>query len=333
MYETLAKRRATLKAEIEHLLEIRDIEKYKSLWRRREFQGKKAVIGGEDGSFNFKKYKNFVLYAVNAVAYIYDSHIEEVEGSDLGILYPYKSIEERLKLYQAILELKVSLEAVDKTDLFLLDGSLLSKLSAPKTLVLSEEEREEVLKLLPKLEKDRELGIASKKYANQLKKYEKIAYLEYLEFLTTAGRLLERGLNKIVGVSKTSTWSEFHEGVSDMAVFEELSKESGFSRPVYKPLGSFHGRFPVYRELFESIVFTTFYARLEDRKSAFMFEVPREIDEVEVERILNAVKTISVEGYPYLLKKAHRRAVITNRDMERIFLSLGVQAKTGREVL
>jgi NurA-like 5'-3' nuclease len=333
MYETLAKKKSIIREEIDRLLRIRDIEKYKDLWRSVEFSGEEVKIGGEDGSFNHLKYKNFVLYAVNAIAFSYDGSIKGVEASDINILFPYKNIEERLKLYQTILELKVSQRIIDEVEVFLLDGSLMSKLAAPKELVLTIDEKKEVVDFLPKLEREIALEISSSKYAGMLGKYEKIAFFEYLEFLVVVGKLLEKGLNKIVCVSKTSTWSEFNQGMSDLAVYEELTNKSGYSKPVYRPLGSYYGRFPINEELFESLVFTTFYARLEDNKNTFMFEVPMEIDEEEVYDILNKIKPICVEGYPYLLKKAHRKVVITRKDIHRIFTSLGIHAKTGREML
>lgn len=191
--------------------------------------------------------------------------------------------------------------------------------------------------MFQELERVEGVEIASARFADALegeRKFEKIMFLEYLEFLSSLGRLLEKGIGKLVGISKLSTRSSFMENTPDIAVFEEISKKQGYSRPEYEPLTSqVMGKFPVYDELFKSLVFTTFYARFEDRKGVFLLEVPREIDEEEVLEILCRIKSTCVDGYPYFLTKAHKSVVITNKDVENIFTSLGIHAKTGREVL
>ncbi|MBI5253731.1 MAG: DNA double-strand break repair nuclease NurA, partial [Euryarchaeota archaeon] len=336
--ETLARKRAQLREEIEKLSNI-DSGKYAQLWREVEIPEKKAVIGAEDGSLNHRRYKNFVIYAVNAIALVYNGSFKEIKNSDINLLYPYKKVEERLDLYRTIFELKTSLEALDEAEVFLLDGSMLSDVGYLKHFGrgLDEEEKREVLELFQELEKTEGVEIASARFADALegeRRFEKIMFLEYLEFLSSLGRLLEKGIGKLVGVSKLSTRSSFMEGMPDIAIFEEISKKQGYSKPEYEPLASqVMGKFPVYDELFKSLVFTTFYARFEDRKGAFLLEVPREIDEEEVLEILCRIRSICVEGYPYFLTKAHKSVVITNRDMENIFASLGIYAKTGREVL
>ena len=64
-----------------------------------------------------------------------------------------------------------------------------------------------------------------------------------------------------------------------------------------------------------------------------MLEVPREIDKSQLEELLERISYTSVDGYPYLLKKAHKDVVIRNSDMDRITGGLGIIEKTGREVL
>jgi NurA-like 5'-3' nuclease len=310
IYETLAKKRFQLRSEIDSLLKIRKVKKYKSLWNPLVFKEKKAVIGGVDGSFNFKKYKNFVLYAISAAAYIYDGKIKGIEDSDIGILRPYKNIESRLKLYQSILELKIGIKALEAVDVLLMDGSLLSGLVAVKEYPGNELQFSKS-------------GIASAKLSKRMGNYEEIAKLELSEYLVSVRKLLENGSEKILGVSKFSTWSEFDENLSDMAVFDEVTDKSGFSKPVYRDISMKQSK----------LVFTTFYARLEDRKDVFMFETPRKIGKNEIIELLCKIKPVCVDGYPYLLRKAHRKVTISDKDVENIFTSLGIKAKTGREVL
>ncbi len=335
-YETLARKRAQLREGIEKLSNI-DSKKYAKLWREVEISEKKAVIGAEDGSLNHRRYKNFVIYAVNAIALVYSGSFREIKYSDINLLYPYKNVEERLDLYRTIFELKTALEAIHDADLFLLDGSMVSDIPRNFGKWLDEEDRKEVLELFQEVERIDGIEIASMRFARALEgehRFEKIMFLEYLEFLSSLGKLLGEGIEKLVGVSKLSTKSSFMEGLPDIAVFEEISKKQGYSKPKYEPLTSqVMGKFPVYDEFFKSLVFTTFYARFEDKKGVFLLEVPREIGEEEVLEILCKIKSTCVDGYPYLLTKAHKSVVITNKDMENLFNALGIHAKTGREVL
>ncbi|MEE8167964.1 MAG: DNA double-strand break repair nuclease NurA [Candidatus Hydrothermarchaeales archaeon] len=339
-YEVLAKKREALKAKAEGLLHLEDADELRKMWRSTEFQEQKVTIGAEDGSINYRCYKSFVLYAVNALALVYDGNIREFEGSDVDLLHPYR-VEQRLALYRSIFELKTSLQALDTSELFLIDGSLSSDLGTPKDFdfELNAKEKEEVLSLLPELEKHAgEIGvaIAAHGFAEQFKekKHEKLAFLEYLEYLFCLERLFEKGMGKLVGVSKTSSKTSLMGELPDMAVFEKLVKESGYSEPLQEPLVSkLFRKFPAYDEFFNSLVFTSFYARLEDGKGVLLIEIPREVGEGEVVQILEKIRSTSVEGYPYLLRKAHRKVVISNKDIQGIFNSLGLLAKTGREVL
>ena len=64
-----------------------------------------------------------------------------------------------------------------------------------------------------------------------------------------------------------------------------------------------------------------------------MVELPREIGEREIRELLSKLAGVSVDGYPYPLRKAHKLVVISARHMERFAASLGISARTGREVL
>jgi NurA-like 5'-3' nuclease len=334
-YETFARKRRSLKKQIDSLTYKEDLKKYGRYWRSIDFEGEKAVIGAEDGSINHKRYKSIVLYVVNATAVLYNNQIKEVKYSDIDILYPYKDIDERLSIYRSIFELKTSLQVIDEVELFLIDGSIFSDLIVPRNQGkwLGQEDRKEVMAFLPEIENSDEVEITSQKLARDLKgkdKFDKIAFLEYLEYLSCLEKLMEKGVNKLVGISKSSIRAEFKEGMPDMAIFEEVTSSSGYSQPFFKFLPK---RFPVYREFFKNFVFTTFYARLEDKKGVLMLETPREIGEEEIVKILSRLRSISVDGYPYLLRKAHKSVVIADKDMQRIASSLGIAAKTGREML
>jgi NurA-like 5'-3' nuclease len=333
-YEAFAAKRRKIKTRIDELKRRGSLNKYSDRWRISELKPLERIIGAEDGSANHKKYKSIVFYAANALALIYDGKLKGFKCADIDILYPYRDVENRLAIYRSILELKASLQALDKADLFLIDGSIFSDLVSNRGIEtgLSREDVGEVLELLPELEAADGAAIASKELAGELKgSMDKIIFLEYLEYLSCLQKLLERGHDKLVGISKTSSRAELDEGIPDIAIFEEITRDSGYSKPTSDSL--VWKKFPIYEDFFRSFVFTTCYARLEDKKGVLMVEFPREILEEEVEEALRAIRSTSVMGYPYPLRKAHREVVITNREMQKFALSLGIVEKTGREVL
>ncbi|MBU2560181.1 DNA double-strand break repair nuclease NurA [archaeon] len=338
-YETFAKNQSRLKKRIQLLREEVGLKKYKKHWHPLDLKEKKAHIGAEDGSINHKKYKGLILYAINASAPVYNDKITDSHFSDIDILYPYREIKDRLDIYRTIFEFKASLRVIDDVDLFLVDGSLYSDLVAPRDLGtgLSKEEKKEVMEFLPEIEQSDEVEIVSKRLAGNIKgpnRFQKIAFLEYLEYISTLKRFIERGRDKVVGVSKTASTSSFEEGMPDIAVFDEVSKEPGFGFAMEREK-ILQKKFPIYGEFFTSFVpfFSYFYARLEKNRGVFMMEVPRDIDEKEIIDLLSKIRSTSVDGYPYLLRKAHKDVVITNRDIEKFANSLGISNMTGREAL
>jgi len=336
-YEVFARKRPQIKRRIADLKSNKKLERYREEWRPFTSEPESCVVGAEDGSANYKKYKSLVFYVANAVALVFDEEVLEFKYSDVDLLYPFRKVESRISLYRSILEVKASLEALKRADMdvFLIDGSIFSDLVAQKMPVeLKKEEREEMIEMLPELEEVR-APIASKKLADKIrgeKRLEKIMYLEYLEYLSALQMLIEEGRDKLVGISKTSSGAELGEDIPDIAVYEEATSSAGFSKLFITPLNT---RFPVYEEFFGSTasMFTKCYARLEDKKGVVMVDFPRQMEEEEIEQVLNAIRGTSVTGYPYPLRRAHRQVVITNRDILRFSRALGITEKTGREVL
>lgn len=337
-YEVIARKRESIRSEIDGLLKPSDAATIKESWKSVGINEKKIPIGAEDGSANHISYRGFALYAVNALAVVYDGQVKEYKASDVGIIEPY-CIEDRLALYRSIFEIKSALRALEHSGLFLIDGSLSSDLGTPKHtgLELSSADKEEVLAFLPVVEERlTQVPLVASELAVKFneKRVEKTVFLEYIEYLVSLARLLENGMDKLVGVSKTSTKASIIEGLPDMALYERSSREAGFSELKKEPLSSkLLRRFPVYDEFLNSLVFTSCYARLVDGKGVLMIELPMEANEGEVLEVLKGMRSVSVDGYPFPLRKAHREVVITNRDMRILSNSLGLFAKTGREVL
>jgi hypothetical protein len=308
-YEVFSRKREELSGKIQDLKRREDLAKYRGYWKDLALKGKEGIVGAQDGSMNHLRYKSLALYALNSAALVLNGRLTGKGYAEVDILYPYRQVEERVGLYRTIFEVKAALQVIEEVDLFLLDGSLYSDLVAPRNFGagLSEEGRREVLGLLPELEEGEGVEIISKRLAADLEgedRFEKIIFLEYLEYLSCFQKLLEKGVDKLVGVSKTSSRSSFGEGIPDIAVFDAVSRKPGygFAREKTKTL---HMAFPVYQEFFQSVApyFTYFYARLEEGRDVLMVEVPGDIDEERVEEILSMMKYTSVDGYPYPLRK------------------------------
>ena len=84
---------------------------------------------------------------------------------------------------------------------------------------------------------------------------------------------------------------------------------------------------------FKSLEFTVFYLRLEDYKNVLKVELPYRANKKEIEKVVSIIKRESIEGYPYLLKKAHNEVVIHNKNILELAEIVGLYEKSGREML
>lgn len=258
-------------------------------------------------------------------------------------------------------------------DYYLDDGSLLGDLIRPFPVEnkLSNENKEKIIsKFREKLENEiqnNSLGLSSSKFKeefpelfvvetneikdksnktlddfsdnnvdwdNQIDEDSLILFLEHIEKLLALSYLL-KNKRKIVAISKTSSSNDLlHANVPDISILDKFSKKAGFSKPYYKYMSTEMKReFPVENEFFRNLVFTVFFARLDDFKNIIKIELPYEADEDEIRKILSDLKRDSVEGYPYLLKKAHNEVVIKNKDIDGLSKIIGFYEKSGREML
>ena len=119
-----------------------------------------------------------------------------------------------------------------------------------------------------------------------------------------------------------------------MSIFERLNKTEGYSNPIYKNLSSeMKFEFPIHNTFFRSFEFTIFYLRLDDYKNILKVELPYKADKKQIEEIISIIKRESIEGYPYLLKKAHKGVVIKNKNIDELATIIGLYEKSGREML
>ena len=62
-------------------------------------------------------------------------------------------------------------------------------------------------------------------------------------------------------------------------------------------------------------------------------ELPYKASNKEVFEILRKINVLSVQGYPYLLNKAHNDVVITDRNIKELLKIAKIYETTNREVM
>ncbi len=324
------------------------------LWREypiNEYDINVTICAG-DGSINKKKFMSFIFYAIDAECLVYNNELKIIESSEIDIIPHHGYVEDRLRSYMGIFEIKNALKAFKEhdVDVFLFDGSILGNLIRPFPLEkkLQNELKERIkYNYLSELEKDlkdelehSEVGITSSKFSKTIEeefenKTEAMIYLESLENLMVISELLKNE-SGVVAISKTSTSCEyFNSEIPDMAIFDRYSIKEGYSQPKYISISKLEVKrdFPVRNNFFRSLNFTIFYARLEDHKNILKFELPYTATEEEIKHILSVIKSNSAEGYPLLLKKAHNDVVMRKVDLDRLSKIIGFMEKSGREML
>ncbi|BDZ67730.1 DNA double-strand break repair nuclease NurA [Methanobacterium ferruginis] len=306
-----------------------------------------ASVAAGDGSINKRKFLPFIFYAIDAEGIIHTSTgLKRIESSEIDIINHHKYVEDRLRSYMGIFEIKNALRMFTKydVDLFLFDGSILGNLIRPFPIEkevkeqVKEKVREKYLPLLKEELKGSYRGITSSKFAREIAdefedNVEPMIYLENLENLLVISELMKQN-KKIVAISKTSTSTEyFNSKVPDMAIFDMYSKKQGYSKPRFSNVSEVKRDFPVRNDFLKGLTFTIFYARLEDHKNILKFELPYYATEEDIKELLEVIKKMSAEGYPLLLKKAHNDVVIRKNDLKNLSKIIGFLEKSGREML
>lgn len=316
----------------------------------------KHVLAAGDGSFNKKKFLGYNFYAVAAESLIYnpntpDSRLKTVESVELDILPHQSFIDDRLRNIMGLFEIKTAIRTLNHFDIdyYMDDGSILGDLIRPiprekdTPSIMDNDILKKIQDNITKEVRNDDVKISSLKFKEEFeevfennKSREKalMSYLENIERLL-AMKLLLNNKDKLIAISKTSTSNDiFHATVPDMAIFDKLTRNEGYSKPYYKKVDSEVKRdFPIRNRFFRDLWFTIFFARLEDNGNIIKIELPYHAGEHQIKEILSILKSNSTDGYPYLLKKAHHDVVIKHKDIESLSQIIEFIDKSGREML
>ncbi|MGN1363170.1 MAG: DNA double-strand break repair nuclease NurA [Methanobrevibacter sp.] len=301
LYEEAAKKKGLIQEEIQEIDNSDfDINKFWNFDYIEPSNDNKLKIAAGDGSYSSKKFLGFNIYAVAALGLIFDGdRLDNIENIELDATYHQKFLTDKLRAKMSIFEIENAIMAIEEKDVdyYMIDGSLLGDIIRP---------------------------------APNDKDLQKL----YIEKLDNLANILKYK-DKMIAISKTSTSNDyFNNNIPDMSIFERFNKMEGYSNPKYINVNSQVKReFMIHDSFFKSLDFTIFYIRLDDYKNILKVELPYKADNDEVEEIISIIKRDSVEGYPYLLKKAHQDVIIRNSDINDLSKILGLYEKTGREML
>lgn len=308
---------------------------------------KQFSLAAGDGSFNKKKFLASNFYAVVSESLIFKGDLKKIEEAVVDEMEHHPFIDDLLRTYMGILELKTAVKSFENFDVdyYLYDGSLLGDLIRPLPIGanISKLKKQDILdntltELKERLEyfnfKIQSQKIIDRYYKNYHEKFEYMMFLSSIEKLLILKDLL-RYKDKIIAISKTSTNRDlFKSNIPDISIFDKYTHKSGISKIIYKKVSlEVKNKFPIDDEFFRQLEFTIFYLRLEDYKNVLKIELPYRASRNEVLSIIKKLKKYSTEGYPYLLKKAHKDVVISEKDIKELATIVNINEKIGREML
>lgn len=309
-------------------------------------------IAAGDGSFNKKKFLTTNFCAVGAESIIYDGDIKKIDDSDIFDISHVTFLDELLSNYMAIYELKCALRAIRDYDVdyYMIDGSILGDLQnafprgskmPPKlkdnldeSLLAEFERRLSVRKyglVFPEIRDSLKLvELPKKENTNKLEEYN--LHLASAEKIILLKEILQFR-KRIISISKTSSDNElFHWNIPDIAFLDKFTDKQGMSIIKYRTVYE-KAAFPFFNDFFKSLTFTVFYVRLQHNKNVLKVELPYKATKDEVFEIIRKINVLSVQGYPYLLNKAHNDVVITDKNMKELMKIAKIYESTNREVM
>ena len=345
LYQKAIAKRGSIKEEESN----KDIESIISSYWENLFideSQKDFVIAAGDGSFNKKKFLTFNFCAVGAESIIYDDKLKVVDDSDIFEIEHVSFLDELLSNYMSVYELKCALKAIREYDVdyYMLDGSILGDLQNPvprgveRPKSLNDNIDDNLLNLFNIVLKKGFTGLACHDVRKKLfpdidnRKEDYNLHLASIEKLIILKEILKNN-RKIISISKTSADNELCKwNIPDIAFFDKFTKAQGISVIYYKKVSK-NSYFPFFGDFFKQLVFTIFYVRLEKNRNVLKVELPYRASKEEVIEIVERIKKLSVQGYPYLLNKAHNDVVITDSNIKELLKIAKIYETTNREVM
>ena len=305
----------------------------------------KFTIAAGDGSFNKKKFLTYNLCAVGAESLIYSDKLKKIEDSDIYRVNHIPFLDELLGNYMAVYEVKCAFRAITdyNIDYYMFDGSILGDLQnpVPRSVEQPKDLKENIDDLLIDNFYSRFEGsiygltchnIRKNRFPNVDNNIEDYnLHLSSIEKLIILREILKNN-KKLISISKTSSENKLcNSNIPDIAFFDLFTSNEGMSNIMHKKIKNTY--FPCFGDFFKKLDFTVCYVRLEKNKNVFKLELPYYAEKSEIIQIIEKIKKLSVNGYPYLLNKSHNDVVITDRNMKELIKIAKIYEKTNREML
>ena len=299
---------------------------------------------GVDGSRSIERRSGVVVYAVSSVG-IGDRILEL---HDLSVIEPFKHIEKRVEIHMQTNEARIGIFA---DGLVILDGALsnvLFLIKKPKTFELYQTEilqnlndkklkivndfRNELDDWIESLREDVTRGLSQRRtLLSRDKDYDMKILLEFVEFLHSYDRLLEKPIVTIAKNVYESRLSHFFKNmysVTDQTLVDHLvTKEFGFEKAgyfefSYEEIGRCDNKIKVLIEELElrnlkRLKVHPCYIRLRDYGNVYLLE-----SNVNLKEVLPIIIGLETDGYIFPLIHAHRYAEIKRREMKAMMVAV-----------
>jgi len=302
---------SSIRSRVDESLLASHIERIRRVWRvyapRINPYIDRARVAGIDSGYNYIEYRGYALYVVDVTWVIVDpDEGESWDGDADADILSSSGIEAELAAYSIAMEIEALRKVLDQVDLVLVDGSLIAKFW---TLMRARDQGLEIEALK---------GVSMKRALDEL-------------CLT-----LSLYPSKVAFIAKNSSAKDVLGLVKgDVYYFERYTSEPGYSRPIPLTESSQRGMdglaraFQRYCHNVSGMHLDIFvsYIRFEPHTRVYRLEyvVEEGCDpEDRLRMIMNIASQTVVRGYPYPLYRADQLARVSDSDIERLAVVLGI---------
>ncbi|MCS7122016.1 MAG: DNA double-strand break repair nuclease NurA [Archaeoglobaceae archaeon] len=328
--EVIKKIENALRKEYEEI--EKELENSKVEWRDLPEEEEREICG-VDGSRGIEKLFGAVVYVVSSASISKD--VEELH--DVNVLKFHRNIEERIRLQMHTFEFRIANDS--DAEVVLIDGTLSGAIIRPPAYVqqvdlrtirknyeLDSLVKDFIFALNEKVEERKDVMHSRDLFEVLEKRYkvkESIAedlliFLEYLEYLHSLDKLLEKDVVFVAKNFYTKRFSKMND-----AIFLEFLTRKTFNEPKagYVLFEEEFSKEIPFKDVFKRIDDAKLYGafvRLSDGANILMLESNRKIGE----KTLSAMKYAEVHGYPLQLLLAHKYVEIKRREFKNLICSV-----------
>ena len=291
--------------------EIEEIVKDKWIvYTPKETKGSFIAI---DGGEWVKELRTGAIYIANAEIVKSDENGISVldKKAIVDILRPGNRAKEFISLLMQLYELKFAYKYGNEADYILVDGSLSKKIG--DYIFMDKESSLD------------EIEIGDRIYAfssdNEATRYKYLIAENHVVF----ANLIEKYKDKLLFISKNNRSTELFNGkVSDVTFFDFLTEGTGYSEPIEKTIDGRNLLSQMASQKLDNMKYYSAYVRLS--KGAKVLKI--DMFSKDVEKIIDLLSTVSIDGYPYPLLKVHKDVKATKEDIRRFQHILNIKKRS-----